>query len=64
MSEMLQASLQNRDLVNRACGILMEPHGICHEAALQDLVRQALGRKTTLCEASENTIAGMPAAGN
>lgn len=64
MSEMLQVSLHNRDLVNRACGILMERHGISHEAALQDLMRQALGRKTTLREASENTIAGMPAAGN
>lgn len=64
MSERLQASLYSRDLVNRACGILMERHGLSYQAALQDLMRQALDRKTTLREASENTIAGMPAAGN
>jgi GAF domain-containing protein len=64
MSESLQTSLYSRDLVNRACGILMERHGLSYQAALQALMRQALDRKTTLRQASENTIAGMPAAGN
>ena len=50
--------------MNRACGILMERHQLTHEAALQDLIRQARDSKTTLRQATENAIVGTPAAGN
>ncbi len=41
MSAALQESLYTRDLVNRACGMLMERHGISHETALQQLLQDA-----------------------
>jgi GAF domain-containing protein len=62
ISEGLQASLYSRDLVNRACGILMERHGLAHEHALRHLMRQARAADTTLRQASEDLVAGMPAA--
>jgi hypothetical protein len=38
ISECLQASLYSRDLVNRACRMLMERHGLGHEQALRQLM--------------------------
>lgn len=57
----LQAALHSRDTVNRACGILMERHGITHEQALQQLMRQARKNGNTLPQVSAETIAGTPA---
>jgi len=57
----LQAALHSRDTVNRACGILMERHGITHEQALQQLMRQARKNGNTLPQVSAEMIAGTPA---
>jgi GAF domain-containing protein len=64
ISESLAASLHNRDLVNRACGILMERHGHAEELALRELMRRARKHNTTLRQVSAELIAGMPAARN
>lgn len=64
ISEGLQASLHSRDLVNRACGMLMERHGIGHEQALRQLMRQAQTANTTLRQLSEDLLARTPAAGD
>lgn len=63
ISEGLQASLHSRDLVNRACGVLMERLAISHEDALQTLIRQARDERATLRQISEHMIAGTPASG-
>jgi GAF domain-containing protein len=57
----LQAALHSRDTVNRACGVLMERHGLTHEQALRQLMRQARETGNTLSQASAETIAGTPA---
>ena len=62
ITEGLQASLYSRDLVNRACGMLMERHGLGHEQALRTLMRQARAANTTLRQASEDLVARVPAA--
>jgi len=62
MSEGLQASLRGRDVINRACGILMERHRIVPEAALQELMRQARETGRTLGQVSADVVAGVPAA--
>ena len=61
MSQVLQESLHRRDLINRACGILMERHGLTHEQAVRKLMRQARETKTTLEQLSAELIAGTPA---
>jgi GAF domain-containing protein len=61
MSAGLQAALHSRDAVNRACGILMERHGLSYEQALQQLMRQARDTAQTLPQISAETIAGTPA---
>jgi GAF domain-containing protein len=61
MSTGLQAALHSRDAVNRACGILMERHGLSYEQALQQLMRQARDTAQTLPQISAETIAGTPA---
>jgi GAF domain-containing protein len=61
ISENLQAALEKRDLVNRACGILMQRHGIGHEQALSELMDRARRSHTTLAQAGIELIAGMPA---
>ena len=58
MSEGLQESLFSRDLVNRACGILMERHGISYEAALQQLMREARAENLPLASKSERLVSG------
>ena len=62
ISENLQASLYSRDVVNRACGVLMERHSISHEQALRNLMRQAKAASSTLRQVSEELLARMPAA--
>ncbi|MBU8865331.1 GAF and ANTAR domain-containing protein [Paenarthrobacter aromaticivorans] len=61
ISEGLQAALYSRDLVNRACGILMERHKINHERALQQLIGNARDQSITLQEVSAELVAGIPA---
>jgi hypothetical protein len=48
ISEGLQAALHSRDLVNRACGILVECHKITHERALRQLIGNARDQSRTL----------------
>jgi AmiR/NasT family two-component response regulator len=64
MTEGLQSSLHSRDLVNRACGVLMERLGVSHEAALQQLIRQARHDGATLQQVSTAILAGTPARGD
>jgi len=61
ISEGLQLALHSRDLVNRACGILMERHKITHERALQQLILQARNKSQSLQEVSAELVAGIPA---
>ncbi|XAS72479.1 GAF and ANTAR domain-containing protein [Micrococcaceae bacterium Sec5.1] len=61
ISEGLQAALHSRDVVNRACGILMERHKITHERALQQLIGDARDKSRTLQEVSAELVAGIPA---
>jgi GAF domain-containing protein len=61
MTEGLQASLYSRDVVNRACGVLMERLGLSQEAALHRLIKQARDENTALQQISERVLAGTPA---
>jgi len=61
ISEGLQAALHSRDLVNRACGILMERHKITHQRALQQLIGNARDQSRTLQDVSTELVAGIPA---
>jgi GAF domain-containing protein len=63
MSKGLQASLYSRDVVNRACGVLMERLGVPHEAALQLLIKQAREENAALQQVCERVLAGTPAPG-
>lgn len=58
ISESLQAALYSRDLVNRACGILMERHTLTQDDALHHLMRQARATRSTLREVSASLLAG------
>ncbi|WP_458107880.1 GAF and ANTAR domain-containing protein [Arthrobacter sp. R3-55] len=64
ISEGLQAALYSRDVVNRACGILMERHKTTHERALQQLILQSRDKNQSLQEVSAELVAGIPANGN
>lgn len=55
----LQSALYSRDLINRACGILMERRHLSEDAALQHLMRQARAARSTLIEVSGTLVAGM-----
>ncbi|ABM06584.1 GAF and ANTAR domain-containing protein [Paenarthrobacter aurescens] len=61
ISEGLQSALQSRDLVNRACGMLMERHGIPHELALQRLLKHTRDHGSSLHHISAEIVAGIPA---
>jgi GAF domain-containing protein len=61
ISEALQTALHSRDLVNRACGILMERHKITHERALQQLILRSRDKGRSLQEVSAELVAGIPA---
>ncbi|AUI51816.1 GAF and ANTAR domain-containing protein [Arthrobacter crystallopoietes] len=62
ISRSLQTSLHSRDLVNRACGVLMERHGIGDDEALQALMLQAREARVPLQQFSASLVAGTPAA--
>lgn len=64
ISENLQAALESRDMVNRACGMLMQRDGIAYERALEELMLQGRRRGTTIAQASAQLIAEMSAGGN
>jgi GAF domain-containing protein len=63
ISETLQSSLHSRDLINRACGVLMERHGLGHDEALRALMLQARKAGTPLRQFSSILVAGAPATG-
>jgi GAF domain-containing protein len=63
MTESLKATLSSRDTVNRACGVLMERHGIGHDQALQKMIQSARAAGATLVEVSEQLITRVPPAG-
>lgn len=59
ISASLQSALHSRDLINRACGILMERRTLTEDAALQHLMRQARATRRTLRDVSASLVAGM-----
>lgn len=59
ISESLQSALYSRDLINRACGILMERRTLTEDGALQYLMRQARATRSTLKEVSAIVLAGV-----
>ncbi|MFE4196220.1 GAF and ANTAR domain-containing protein [Paenarthrobacter sp. NPDC056912] len=61
ISEGLQSALYGRDLVSRACGILMERHKVTPERALQLLMKDARDQQRTLQDVSAQLVAGTPA---
>ncbi|MET1089164.1 MAG: GAF and ANTAR domain-containing protein [Arthrobacter sp.] len=63
MTAALQSSLYTRDVVNRACGVLMERQGISQQAALHHLIQQARDENLTMQQISERVLAGTPAPG-
>lgn len=52
ISESLQSALYSRDVINRACGVLMERHGLSEDDALQRLMQDSRSSRTTLSEVS------------
>lgn len=62
ISEALAESLHSRDLVNRACGILMQRHSLTVDLALAELMRRARRQNSTLGQISADLVAGIPAA--
>lgn len=61
LTEGLRQSLYSRDVVNRACGVLMERQAVPHEAALRQLIKAARDRGATLQQVSEAVLSGPPA---
>ncbi|MDQ0632470.1 GAF domain-containing protein [Arthrobacter pascens] len=61
ISESLQSALYSRDVVNRACGVLMERQSLNHDDALQELIREARDTGRPLRQVSADVIAGTPA---
>lgn len=59
ISESLQAALYSRDLINRACGILMERHTLAQDDALRLLMREARATQGTLREVSAAIVSGI-----
>lgn len=56
ISESLQSALYSRDLINRACGILMERRTLTEDAALQHLMRRARATRSTLRQVSATVL--------
>jgi AmiR/NasT family two-component response regulator len=63
MTKSLQSSLYSRDLMDRACGVLVERQGLSHEAALHWLITQSRDGNTALQDISPSVLAGTPAPG-
>ncbi|RDV09434.1 ANTAR domain-containing protein [Arthrobacter sp. RT-1] len=62
MTESLKATVSSRDLINRACGMLMERHGVSHDQAMQELIQNARAAGATLVEVSEQLVTRVPPA--
>jgi GAF domain-containing protein len=62
MTESLKATVSSRDLINRACGMLMERHGVSHDQAMQELIKNARAADATLVEVSEQLVTRVPPA--
>ena len=62
MSEELKATLASRDTINRACGVLMERHGISHDQALQKMMNNARAAGAPLVKISEKLVTKVPPA--
>ena len=58
LSGPLKGALAGRDNTNRACGILMERHGLSAEQALRELLRRARADGTPLSEVCFGLING------
>jgi GAF domain-containing protein len=56
ISESLETALASRDTINRACGLLMERHGLGPEQAMNELLRLARTRKLPLLQASSSLL--------
>ena len=61
MSEGLQTALHSRDLINQACGILLERKGLTSEQALMELMKTARQERTSLRGVSAELVAGTTA---
>ena len=61
ISEALAVSLHSRDLINRACGILMHASSLTDERALAELMLLARKNKVPLAEMAADILAGIPA---
>lgn len=62
MTESFKATLASRDAINRACGMLMERHGIAHDQAMRQMIQNARAAGATLVEVSEQLITRVPPA--
>lgn len=61
ISEGLQSALQSRDVINRACGILMERHKVPYDGALRRMLQRGRDHGISLQDVSAELIAGIPA---
>jgi len=61
ISKTLETALSSRDTVARACGVLMERHGLDEDQAMQELLRRVRAGNTSIHQASARIIAGIPA---
>jgi GAF domain-containing protein len=60
ISQTLETALRSRDTVSRACGVLMERHGLTEEEAMQELLKRVRAGNTSILQASVRIIAGLP----
>jgi hypothetical protein len=61
MSGTLQDALHSRDLINQACGVLMERKGHTTEQALAELIMTARQLRTSLRDICDELLAGTAA---
>lgn len=58
LSGPLKGALIGRDTTNRACGVLMERHGLSAEESFQELMRRARSARVSLSEVCAGIIGG------
>ena len=56
LSRPLKGALAGRDITNRACGMLMERHGLSSEQAFQELLRRARTRGAPLSQVCSDLL--------
>jgi hypothetical protein len=54
----LKGALVGRDITNRACGMLMDRHGLSAEESFQELLHRARNSRTSLAEVCAGIIGG------